>query len=109
MKNFLSKIGTFIKNFLNADKGTQLRTITFFASIIAMIAQTIFKKQITFDAEAIRQYIIETALIIAGIVSWWKNNDITPIARQYTEAMRAEKQSVFEEVLEDEYITENEG
>lgn len=109
MKNFLSKIGTFIKNFLNADKGTQLRTITFFASIIAMIAQTIFKKQITFDAEAIRQYIIETALIIAGIVSWWKNNDITPIARQYTEAMRAEKQSVFEEILEDEYITENEG
>lgn len=109
MKNFLSKIGTFIENFLNADKGTQIRTITFFASIVALIAQTVFKKEITFDAETIRYYIIEVAVVVAGIISWWKNNDITPIARQYTEAMRAEKQTVYEEIEEDEYLTENEG
>ena len=109
MKKFLSKIGTFIENFLKAERGTQLRTITFFGSLIAMVAQTVFKKQITFDDEVILKYILECAVVITGLISWWKNNDITPIARQFTEAMRAEKKSISEEVLEDEFITENEG
>ena len=110
MKSFIEKVKTFFINFMNADKAVQIRTVAFFTSLIAMIAQTFFKKELVLNPETITNYIIEFGVVILGTRSWWKNNSLTPEARIGDEYMRAAQQTIFEEVEEfDENELENEG
>lgn len=110
MKNFIKKMETFFINFLNADRSVQVRTVAFFTSLIAMIAQSVFKKDVALNPETITTYIIELGVCVFGARSWWKNNSITPEARIGDEYMRAAQQEVFEEVeFFDENTLEDEG
>ena len=76
MKSFIEKVKTFFINFMNADKAVQIRTVAFFTSLIAMIAQTFFKKELVLNPETITNYIIEFGVVILGTRSWWKNNSL---------------------------------
>ena len=102
MKNTINKIGNFINNFLNADRGTQIRTITLIVSLISLFAKTVFGKEISLNPDIILEYVIDALVAITSIVGLWKNNDYTPVARKYTEAMRIEKATIFEEVEGDD-------
>ena len=109
MKEFFKKVGTLFVNFLNADKTVQIRTVAFFTSLIAMFAKTVFKKDFEFDPETITELIISFGVIVLGLRSWWKDNPNTPEAKAANEYMHTLKQTVFEEVTDDEFITESEG
>lgn len=104
----MNKIKTFLVNFWNAETEVKVRCIALVIALINLVLYLLGKNQITVEAETVWGYITTIVMVISALVAAWKNNDITPIARKYTELMRAEKASVSEEVKEDEFVTEDE-
>lgn len=109
MKKIWKTIKTFAINFWNAENDVKIRCISLIIALINLVLYLAGKNQITVEAEIVWRYITSIVTVIVALVSAWKNNDITPIAKKYTAAMRAEKASVYDEVENDEYVTEDEG
>ena len=104
----MKKITNFINNFLNADKSVQIRAIALLVALVSLVSETVFKKKIVLNPETILTYVIDAAVIVTSFINWWKDNPITPEAKESNKFMKALKQTNYEEV-EDEFITEDEG
>lgn len=104
----MKKIKNFCINFLNADKAVKIRTIALVLALVNLILYFCGKNQLTVEAETVWKYISAVVMVASSIPAWWKNNSITPEAKEADIIMQVAKQTVFEEVEEDEFITEDE-
>ena len=105
----MKKIANFFVNFWNADREVKIRTIALVIALINLVLYLCGKNQITVEADVIWKYITTIVTVATSFVAWWKNNSISPEAKAADLIMRAAKKSVYEEVAEDEFITEDEG
>lgn len=108
MKNFIKGVKNFAVNFWKADTNVKVRTIALIIALINLILYFCGKEQLNIEAETVWGYITTIVTVATSLCAWWKNNSITPEAKAADEVMRAAKQTEFEEVPEDEYITEDE-
>ena len=104
----MKKIANFFVNFWEAETEVKVRTIALVIALINLVLYLCGKNQITVEAETVWGYITTIVTVATSMYAWWKNNSITPEAKAADLIMRAAKVSVFEEVSEDEFTTEEE-
>ena len=104
----MKKIANFFVNFWEAETEVKVRTIALVIALINLVLYLCGKNQITVEAETVWGYITTIITVATSMYAWWKNNSITPEAKAADLIMRAAKVSVFEEVAEDEFTTEEE-
>lgn len=82
-------------NLKGVDIGTWLRTI---AMIIVTIGTTIAvatgRSPFPFDENAIFNFLLAAANVIAVIIAWWKNNSFTEPAQEADEVLEEKKEEV---------------
>lgn len=105
----MNKIKNFLNNFWNASTEVKIRTIALIIALVNLVLYLLGKNQITIEAETIWGYVTTVLTVVTSIRAWWKNNSITDAAKMADEIMKAEKQTIFEEVDIDEFETEVEG
>ena len=104
----MKKIANFFINFWQAETEVKIRTIALVIALINLVLFLCGKNQITVEAETVWKVITMVVTTVTSMYAWWKNNSITPEAKAADIIMKAAKQTVFEEVAEDEFITEDE-
>lgn len=65
------------------DKGTAIRTLVLFVTIINQVVAFISKSSVWYLGLSL------AALIISAIIAYWENNDITPSAQLATKVLNA--------------------
>lgn len=70
------------------DKGTKIRTTLLLFALINTSLQLLGFSVLPFTAEEVEAFLTVVLNVIAAIVAWWKNNDVTDEAKQGTELTR---------------------
>lgn len=78
----MEKIKNFILNFIKADRDVQIRTIALLIAIINLILYLIGKDNLPVTAEQVWGGVSIVLTVITSIPAWWKNNSISPEAKQ---------------------------
>lgn len=94
----------------SASIATKQRTVIFFItwvfSVYAMINSLV---QNGFDSTTIQSLAATIVSGIASVANWWKNNSFTPAAIEADIYLNSLNETIAEEVIEDDIITEEEG
>ena len=73
------------------SRATIIRTAAFFIAIINEVCTWRGWQLLPISSEQVAQVVNDLALIVTGIVAWWKDNAFTPIAIYQNERMLADK------------------
>lgn len=73
------------------SKATIIRTAAFFIAVINEVCAWRGWQLLPISSEEVAQVVNDLALIITGIIAWWKDNAFTPIAIYHNERMLADK------------------
>lgn len=73
------------------SKATIIRTAAFFIAIINEVCAWRGWHLLPITSDQVAQVVNDLALIVTGIIAWWKDNAFTPIAIYHNERMLADK------------------
>ena len=73
------------------SKATIIRTAAFFIAVINEVCAWRGWQLLPISSEDVAQVVDDLALIITGIIAWWKDNAFTQIAIYHNERMLADK------------------
>lgn len=73
------------------SKATIIRTAAFFIAIINEVCAWRGWQLLPITSEDAAQVVGDIALIVTGIIAWWKDNAFTPIAIYHNQRMLADK------------------
>ena len=73
------------------SKSTIIRTIAFFIAVINEMCAWRGWQLLPITSEQVAEVVNGLALIITGIIAWWKDNAFTKIAIEHNKRMLADK------------------
>ena len=73
------------------NKATIIRTAAFFIAVINEVCAWRGWHLLPISSEDVAQIVNDLALIVTGIIAWWKDNAFTQIAIYHNERMLADK------------------
>jgi len=75
----------------NIDKATLIRTLVLIVALVNQALVAFGLSPVPFTAAEIEAGLSTLFTVLATLWTWWKNNDVTPEAKQATKHMQALK------------------